>query len=246
MNETLYCTFPDWEQARSAVDHLLAAGFERDAISIVALDDRGADEASASADITRPHAVMAGAATGGAVGFTGGWMLGLAALTVPGIGPVLAAGPLMGAITGLAVGAGTGGLWGALFGEKIKDDEAEVHQRALGIGYIMVAVHADDRYEEARDILRSASETPWDGAEDEPDAHPVTDYAVGGIGSLAASPASSSLSEPVGLSSSTTAFVSHPAVKPDPALEVGADDEEDLDPIGLEGEPASSGRGAGR
>jgi hypothetical protein len=99
---------------------------------------------------------------GGTAGGVLGWLAGIGTLAIPGIGPFLAAGPLMAALAGIAIGGTTGGLIGALVGMGIPEFEAKRYDGKLREGNILVSVHADDAKQRARarDVFELA------GAED--------------------------------------------------------------------------------
>ena len=114
-----------------------------------------------------------GATTGGVLGALGGLLVGLGALAIPGIGPVLAAGPLVAALgpivggtaTGTVIGAGAGAVAGALVGLGIPEDEARVYEQRFQEGGILVTVKAGaNRYNEAEQILRNAGRLAGLGA----------------------------------------------------------------------------------
>ena len=156
MAETIVGIFRDWESARSAIEQLHTAGFSAGDVSVVARDLERA-EALRTETLDREHeGAVIGAAAGGALGAAGGLALGLGALAVPGIGPILAAGPIVALIAGLAAGAGAGGLLGTLLGAGIPDEDASFYEEALHRGEIVVAVKATGRGEEARRLLAAS------------------------------------------------------------------------------------------
>jgi hypothetical protein len=96
-----------------------------------------------------------GAGTGGVIGGVLGWLAGIGALALPGIGPLLAAGPIVAAISGAAVGGTVGGLAGGLTGLGFSDDEVNRYLGRIKEGHALVAVHSDDssELERARDLF---------------------------------------------------------------------------------------------
>src|SRR5205085_7687837 len=90
----------------------------------------------------------------GILGGLGGWLVGIGALAIPGVGPLLAAGALGAALTGAAIGAGVGAIAGALVGMGIPEDEAKYYEGEVRVGRTLVTVQATGWYEEARDIMR--------------------------------------------------------------------------------------------
>jgi hypothetical protein len=159
--DTVFGLFDHWNEARSAVHALHGAGFTEDRINIIARDHRQAEKLADSegghvSGVDAGHAAdgsYLGAAAGSMMGGAAGWALGLGALAIPGVGPLLAAGPIIGALTGFAAGAGAGGLLGMLVGSGIPDEHAAHYDRAVREGKIAIAVLADDRAGEARRIL---------------------------------------------------------------------------------------------
>ena len=105
-----------------------------------------------------------GAATGGAIGGTLGLLLGLGALAIPGLGPFIAAGPIVGALAGAGAGGAVGTLTGALVGMGIPEYEAKKYESFVAAGRALLAVHADNRdwANKARKILDDAGATSID------------------------------------------------------------------------------------
>ena len=179
MADTVFGLFDQWDQARAAVHGLHAAGFTEDRINIIARDHRRAEEIAESegghaGDADAGHATdgsYVGAAAGSVMGGAAGWALGLGALAIPGVGPLLAAGPIIGALTGFAAGAGAGGLLGMLVGSGIPDEHAARYDEAVRGGKIAVSVLAGERAAEAHRLLDEAGAIHADyGAETEPQA----------------------------------------------------------------------------
>jgi uncharacterized protein (TIGR02271 family) len=142
------------ETATGVVNDLVNAGFHRNSISLIANDpdkkystyvDRGDGGSDAAA----------GAGIGAAIGGLGGLLLGLGALAIPGVGPVIAAGPLAAALTGAGVGAVTGGIIGALTDLGIPEDSANMYAESVHRGNVLVAAQvADNRVDEATRIMQ--------------------------------------------------------------------------------------------
>jgi hypothetical protein len=147
--ETVTALFAQRAQAESAIEVLKTQGFQADEVSLVAADvphpeDDATDE------------IATGAAMGGLIGGLGAWLLSAGLLTVPVIGPVLAAGPLVAALGGAAVGAGAGGLVSALTEDGVDETEARQIEARVRDGAVMVMVNATPRHEEARSLLCDA------------------------------------------------------------------------------------------
>jgi len=152
--DTVVAVFDDRDDAQDAINALRDAGFMADDISILARDrdtagrlaeDTGADVATGAAT---------GALAGGLLGGVAGWLIGIGALAIPGVGPIIAAGPIAAALGGAAIGATGGGIIGALTGIGVPEDEAHYYDTEFRRGGIVVTCQARGRYDEARTILR--------------------------------------------------------------------------------------------
>ncbi|MCB0167604.1 MAG: hypothetical protein KDI79_25475 [Anaerolineae bacterium] len=152
MTKTITGLYDDIAQARAAVEDLVDHGFSREDISLVAADpteeygrqlgpydDTIADDA---ADATAGAAT--GAVAGGVLGGLGGVLLGLGALAIPGVGPIIAAGPIAAGLVGAGVGAAAGGLVGAMIGWGIPEQDARYYTEGIRRGGTFVAVRAAD------------------------------------------------------------------------------------------------------
>jgi len=129
--------------AESAVDHLLAKGFTNAAISVLLPDDESTRAFAHEKNTKAPEGTTTGVATGGAIGGTLGLLAGIGALAIPGVGPLIAAGPIMGALAGLGVGGTVGGIVGALVGMGIPEYEAKRFEGAVKDGGTLLSVHCD-------------------------------------------------------------------------------------------------------
>jgi hypothetical protein len=142
--------------AENAVDQLLAAGFANSDISIL-LPDQETTRAFAHEKNTKaPEGVTAGSITGGVIGGTLGALAGIGALAIPGIGPLIAAGPIVAALAGVGAGGTLGGIVGALAGMGIPEYEAKRFEGAVKKGGTLLSVHCDTPQEisRARQTLR--------------------------------------------------------------------------------------------
>jgi hypothetical protein len=141
VNKTVVGYFDQYTQAQAAVRELLDAGFSRNDISLVASDSSGEYAKSAtpsSADADEINFTAAGASSGAVVGGLGGLLVGLGALAIPGVGPVIAAGPI--ALALLGAGAAAGGLIGILMDVGIPENEAQYYAEGLRRGGAVVTV----------------------------------------------------------------------------------------------------------
>jgi len=143
-------------QAERAVDDLLAAGFANDDISVLLPDIQGSKDFAHEKNTKAPEGTTAGVTTGGAIGGTLGLLAGIGALAIPGVGPFIAAGPIMGALAGLGVGGAVGGLIGALVGLGMPEYEAKRYEGRIKEGGVLLSVHCDtsDQITRAKDLLK--------------------------------------------------------------------------------------------
>ena len=129
--------------AENGVDHLLTQGFTNSAISVLLPDDESTRAFAHEKNTKAPEGTATGVATGGTIGGTLGLLAGIGALAIPGVGPLIAAGPIMGALAGLGVGGAVGGIVGALVGMGIPEYEAKRFEGAVKDGGTLLSVHCD-------------------------------------------------------------------------------------------------------
>jgi hypothetical protein len=148
--------------AERAVDMLVQQGFSSADISVLLPDNRGTRDFAHEKDTKAPEGTTTGVTTGGVIGGTLGVLAGIGALAIPGLGPFIAAGPIMGGLAGLGVGGAVGGLIGALVGMGIPEYEAKRYEGHLKSGGVLLSVHCDtsDEISRAKDLLKTT------GAED--------------------------------------------------------------------------------
>jgi hypothetical protein len=148
--------------AEQSVDRLLAAGFTNDDISVLLPDSNSSKEFAHEKNTKAPEGTTTGATAGGAIGGTLGLLAGVGALAIPGVGPLIAAGPIMAALAGVGVGGAVGGLIGALVGMGIPEYEAKRYEGIIKEGGVLLSVHCDTSEEitRAKDLLKRT------GAED--------------------------------------------------------------------------------
>ncbi|RSK50696.1 general stress protein [Bacillus canaveralius] len=131
------------EEAIRAVEDLKMQGYRSEEISVIGKHDDEVDEVTEATGTKAEEGLAAGAATGGALGGLAGLLAGVGALAIPGVGPIIAAGPIAATLTGAAVGAGAGGLTGALIGMGIPEDEAGHYESEVKAGKILVLVDGE-------------------------------------------------------------------------------------------------------
>jgi len=129
--------------AEAAVDHLLARGFSNAAISVLLPDDESTRAFAHEKNTKAPEGTATGVTAGGVVGGTLGLLAGIGTLAIPGVGPLIAAGPIMATLAGVGVGGAVGGLIGALAGMGIPEYEAKRYEGAVKGGGILLSVHCD-------------------------------------------------------------------------------------------------------
>src|SRR5437588_567847 len=155
----IYRTRDDVSQA---VEALRAAGYRNTDISALFPENVGTKDLAHEKNTKAPEGTAAGVASGAVLGGTLGWLAGIGALAIPGLGPFIAAGPIMAMLAGVGAGAVTGGLLGALVGLGLPEYEAKRYEGRIKEGGILLSVHADDSkwVSKAKDILKRT------GAED--------------------------------------------------------------------------------
>ena len=161
-NKSVFGIYPSAMQAERAVDTLLRAGFSNQDISVLMPDDDTTREFAHKKDTKAPEGTTTGVTAGGIVGGTLGVLAGVGALAIPGLGPFIAAGPIMGGLAGLGVGGAVGGLVGALVGMGIPEYEAKRYEGRVKNGGVLLSVHCDtsEEIDRAKEMLKST------GAED--------------------------------------------------------------------------------
>jgi len=149
-------------QANQIVDNLTRSGFSSNDISVLFPAKKSSHEFSHEKNTKAPEGAVTGAASGGLLGGTLGLLVGIGALAIPGVGPLIAAGPLMAALSGAAAGAAVGGIAGGLIGLGIPEVEAKRYENRIAEGNILISVIArtSDEVSRAKDIFKNA------GAED--------------------------------------------------------------------------------
>jgi hypothetical protein len=153
----VYALYDSRARLEAAVEALRAAAFRASDISVLGRDRDTTHELAHEINTKAPEGATAGGATGAAIGGVLGWLAGVGVLTIPGIGPLLAAGPIVAALAGIGAGGATGGLIGALVGTGIPEVEAKRYEGRIRSGHILVSVHCDDGEWEkrAREILQN-------------------------------------------------------------------------------------------
>lgn len=144
MSEAVLCIVPTEQQAYHIVDSLRLAGFESDSVSILLPDKNCTRDLGHEKHSKAPEGASAGASTGAVVGAALGWLTGIGAIAIPGLGPFIAAGPIMAMLGGVAIGGTVGGATGALLGLGLPEYEARQYEGKLRDGNILLSFHADN------------------------------------------------------------------------------------------------------
>jgi hypothetical protein len=150
MSKAVFCIAPSEAMAKDIVEKLKVMGFSPDDISVLFPDRSGTRDFAYEQHTKAPEGATAGGLVGASAGGVLGWLAGLGTLAIPGIGPFVAAGPLMAALAGLGIGGATGGLIGAFVGLGIPEYEAKRYEGKLRQGNILLSVHAEDAKQRAR------------------------------------------------------------------------------------------------
>lgn len=156
-NTAAFGIYSSRRTAEAAVDQFIAAGFSNQDVSVLMSDNQGSKEFATEKNTKTPEGTTTGVSVGGAIGGTLGLLAGIGALAIPGVGPLIAAGPIMGALAGLGVGGAVGGIVGALVGMGIPEYEAKRYEGRVKDGGILLSVHCDssDEISRAKDILKA-------------------------------------------------------------------------------------------
>ena len=161
-NKSVYGIYNSIGQAERAVDSLNEAGFSTEDVSILMPDTQSTRDFAHEKNTKAPEGTATGATTGGIIGGTLGLLAGIGTLAIPGLGPFIAAGPIMAGLAGLGAGGAVGGIIGALVGMGIPEYEAQRYEGRIKSGGILLSVHCDtsDEIDRAKEILKAT------GAED--------------------------------------------------------------------------------
>lgn len=187
--KSVFCIATSRLQADQIVDQLKDAHFSSNDISALFADQSTNRDFAHEKNTKAPEGAVTGAGTGGVIGGALGWVAGIGALTLPGVGPFIAAGPIMAALSGAAIGATVGGITGGLIGLGIPEIEAKHYEGKLQDGNILISVHTTNSGEItcAKDIFTQAgaenicttvkASTPDDGTDTAHLAYPTESMA---------------------------------------------------------------------
>ncbi len=156
-NTAVFGIYTSTLQAESTVSRLMAAGFPSSDISVLLPDNEGTRQFAHEKGTKAPEGTTAGATVGGVVGGTLGVLTGIGALAIPGLGPFIAAGPIMAGLAGIGAGGAVGGFIGAMIGMGIPEYEAKRYEGHVKNGGVLLSVHCDtsEEIDRAKDLLKA-------------------------------------------------------------------------------------------
>jgi hypothetical protein len=188
-NTAVFGIYRDRQQTEHGVDTLMRNGFRKEDISVLLPDNVGTKDFAHEKHTKAPEGAVTGAGTGAAIGGTLGALVGIGALAIPGIGPLIAAGPIVSALAGAGAVGAVGGFIGALVGMGIPEYEAKRYEGIVREGGILMSVHCDnsDWVKRAKDILKDTgavdiSSAGEAGADYERSERPRTRHGGGATG----------------------------------------------------------------
>jgi hypothetical protein len=154
---SVVCIATSRTQAEQIVLSLKDANFSNNDISVLMSDQQTTRDFAHEKNTKAPEGAVAGTTTGGLLGGGLGWLAGIGALAIPGVGPLIAAGPIMAALSAAAIGAALGGIGGALIGMGFPEIEAKQYESKLAEGNVLISVHTEDSKEidRAKQIFES-------------------------------------------------------------------------------------------
>jgi len=161
-NTAVFGIYPSYTTVEMGVEGLKAGGFSNRDISVLLPQSAGTKDFAHEKGTKAPEGATAGAGTGVVLGGAMGWLLGVGALAIPGLGPFIAAGPIMAALAGAGVGGAVGGITGALIGMGIPEYEAKRYEGRVKDGGILLSVHCDS----SESIRRAQQILERSGAQD--------------------------------------------------------------------------------
>jgi hypothetical protein len=143
-NTAVFGIYRDRASVENAVDVLRQENFRNTDISVLFPENQGTKDFAHEKNTKAPEGAATGAGSGAVIGGTLGWLTGIGALAIPGLGPFIAAGPIVAALAGVGVGGAIGGVTGALIGMGIPEYEAKRYEGRVKEGGILLSVHCDD------------------------------------------------------------------------------------------------------
>jgi len=190
--KSVFCIATSRPQANQIVNLLKDANFSNSDISALFADNESAQDFAHEKHTKAPEGAVTGVGTGGIIGGALGWIAGIGALAIPGVGPFIAAGPIIAALSGAAIGAAVGGIAGGLIGLGIPELVAKRYEGKLQEGNILISVHTESSEEIKRakeifdhagaedicTVADSSTPSPSKGHEDRDSSHPPQAYST--------------------------------------------------------------------
>ena len=153
MEKVLSCTVTNTAQSETILAQLQAEGIQNKNISVLFPEREDTKKWVQEKHTKAPEGAATGASTGGIIGGVLGWLVGIGSLAIPGVGPFIAAGPIMAALSGTAIGAAVGGLTGTLVGLGIPEYEAKIYESKIKEGRILISVHTQALEQDKNDRI---------------------------------------------------------------------------------------------
>jgi len=156
-NTAVFGIYSQMSNLESALNELKVAGFRHEDISVLFPDNPGSKELATVKATKAPEGAAAGAGSGAVIGGALGWLVGIGALAIPGVGPLIAAGPIVAALAGVGAGGAVGGITGGLVGLGVPEYEAKRYEGRILKGSILLSVHCDDSkwVKQAKQVLET-------------------------------------------------------------------------------------------
>jgi hypothetical protein len=160
-NRAVFGIYSTTAETERAVNDLLQSGFSSQDVSVLMPDQQSTRDFALRKETKAPEGATTGATTGGVIGGTLGVLVGLGTLAIPGIGPLIAAGPLVAGLAGLGAGGAVGGFIGALVGMGIPEYEAKRYEGRVKDGGVLLSVHCETPGEvlRAKEVLKATGAT---------------------------------------------------------------------------------------
>lgn len=179
-NIALFGIFKDRNQVESVIDELRLAGFRAADISVLLPENIGNKDLAHEKNTKAPEGAATGGVSGAVLGGTLGWLVGVGALAIPGLGPFIAAGPIMAALAGAGAGAAVGGVTGGMIGIGIPEYEAKRYEGRIKEGGLLLSIHCDNNEwkDKGKEILKRCGGEDISSTGEAPGDYAVTDKPV--------------------------------------------------------------------
>lgn len=183
-NISVYGIYKNHHDLEDGIEQLRLHGFRAADISVLYPENVGSKEFAVSNSTKAPEGAVTGGASGAAAGGILGWLVGIGTLAIPGVGPLIAAGPIMAALAGMGAGAALGGATGALLGLGIPEYEAQRYEGRIKSGGTLVSVHCDSNEwaDRAKEILKSSAAEDISSSSEGKSDYPTVDSRAARMG----------------------------------------------------------------